>query len=153
MGKSKEFLLLTYFEDLAGHESFVSKRMFGGMAVYYKGLNVAVLKEDPGDKTYRGKKFSFDIWDGVMIPTSREFHSLLQKDLPDLVPHPVLGKWLYLPQQTEHFEEIFAALIILIRRGDYRIGIIPAQKKTKKISIARKKKAKKRKKSALTKDE
>lgn len=142
MSKIKEFLLLSYFEDLQNHESYFSKRMFGGMAVYYNGLNVAVLAESPGDKNYGGQKFDFDIWDGVMIPTSKEFHQLLQIELPELVPHPVLGKWLYLPQQTECFEETLAKIIALIRRKDYRIGIIPAQKKKKSKSLTIKKKSK-----------
>lgn len=131
MNKAKEFLLLSYFEDLQEHESFLSRRMFGGLAIYFNGLLVSVLMESPGEKSYRGKNFNFDIWDGIMIPTSREFHILLQKDLPDLVQHPVLGKWLYLPQQTEHFEESLSQVITLIKRRNYRIGIIPAQKKVK----------------------
>jgi hypothetical protein len=152
MKKPKEFLLLQYFEDLQNHESYAIKRMFGGMAVYYNGLNVAVLAEDPGDKSYGGKKFDFDIWDGVMIPTSREFHNLLLSDFPDLVPHPVLGKWLYLPQQRESFEETLAKLVAMIRRKDFRIGIIPDLKKAKKKNSAKNNISTKKKKSVKLKD-
>jgi hypothetical protein len=148
----KDFALLEYFEDLQQNESFLTRRMFGGLAIYYKGLFVAMLIEEPGDKTYRGKKYQFDIWDGVLIPTSREYHELLFKDFPDLVSHPVLGKWLYLPQQTENFEEILAKLIRLIRKQDPRLGIIPKEKKKKsspQIKTPKNKKVPKTKKSIL----
>lgn len=129
MAPTKEFLLLSYFEELETNPSFMTKRMFGALAVYLNGLNVAVLSESPGDRTYRGIKYKFDIWDGVLIPTNREFHLSLQAEFPELVPHPVLGKWLFLPQQTENFDEILTRIIRLIRRKDIRIGILPGQKK------------------------
>lgn len=135
MGKTKKvFENLAYFEDLELDSSYATKPMFGCLAVYYHGLNVAVLAADPGDKTFGKKKFKFDLWDGVLLPTSREYHELLQKDFPDLSPHPVLGKWLYLPQQTEGFEEQLMKIVRLIRQNDYRLGITPGAKKKKKKS-------------------
>ncbi len=134
MGKAKKvFENLAYFEDLEPDSSYSTKPMFGCLAIYYRGLNVTLLAAEPGERTYRKIKYKFDIWDGVLLPTSREYHELILYDFPELVSHPVLGKWLYLPQQTEGFEELIIRIVRLIRKGDYRFGIIPGTKrKTKK---------------------
>ena len=67
--------------------------MFGGQAVYLFGRLVLVLasNEEP--------------WNGLLVCTSREFHSTLTEDYPTLQPHPVLGKWLYLSQVHDDFVE------------------------------------------------
>jgi hypothetical protein len=136
----KLFDNLSYFEDLERDSSFATKPMFGCLAVYYRGLNVAVIAADPGEKSFRNTKYAFDIWDGILLPTTRDAHSSLTLDFPDLREHPVLGKWLYLPQQTEGFEDILMKLVLQIRKGDLRLGIVPGtkQKKAKKKATAKK---------------
>lgn len=113
-------------------DSFLTKPMFGSLALYYRGLNVAILSENPGENSYRGKKYSFDLWDGVLVPTFHVHHDSLKSQIPSLISHPVLGKWLYLPRQTEEFEEISILLVDLIRRQDPRIGVEPAVRARKK---------------------
>lgn len=130
----KDFVHREVFEELLPDPSLTTRSMFGCLALYYKGLNVAVLAQDPGEKMYRGKQYSFDIWDGVLWPTSHEHHSSLRHEFPFLVAHPVLGKWLYLPQQMENFEECLLQMIKCIRRGDPRLGVLPKPRaKTRKI--------------------
>lgn len=128
----KNFNLLEHFGSLMQDPSFSTARMFGSLAVYYRGLNVAVLSESPGEKSFRGKRYRFDLWDGVLFPTERSHHASLTEDFPQLQPHPVLGKWLYLVQQTEDFEETLKEILHLIRRQDPRFGILPGQKKKAK---------------------
>ncbi len=99
--------------------------MFGCLAAYVQGRMVMVLTEDPGDKTYRGKSYGFDIWDGIMFPTERAFQESLIKEFPGLVPHPVLGKWLYLPAQHDDFEGRAKEIAGRIAQGDKRLGIEP----------------------------
>jgi len=41
------------------------------------------------------------------------------------VPHPVLGKWLYLPARHDDFERLAVDLANRIARGDPRLGIEP----------------------------
>lgn len=128
---TKYFANLIYFDPLTEDSPIVTRPMFGCLAIYYQGLNVALLANETGTKTYRETIYPFDLWDGVLLPTSREHHRSLQTDFNDLVVHPVLGKWLYLPQQTEGFEDILETLVRLIRRNDPRFGIVP-QAKAKK---------------------
>lgn len=126
---TKTFLLLEYFEALASDPSFTTSKMFGCLALYYKGLNIAVIAESPGEKAYKDQKFKFDIWDGVLFPTDKEHHPSLLEQFPKLTSHPILGKWLYLPQQFEEFDDTLIQMVRLIKRQDTRFGIIPGVSK------------------------
>ena len=63
-----------------------------------------VLAESPGETSYRGKDYHFEIWNGIMFPTEQTHHASLIAEFPGLRPHPVLGKWLYLPAERDDFE-------------------------------------------------
>lgn len=124
----KQFGLIWAFEAFENMPSFFSKRMFGGLAAYLHDKMVLVLVENPGDKEYRNKKFDFDIWNGVLLPTEREFHQSLKQDYPNLIQHPVLGKWLYLPMDSEEFEESLLKISEFIASKDPRFGVFPKNK-------------------------
>jgi hypothetical protein len=86
---------------------------FGCRAVYLHGLMVLVLcsGEEP--------------WNGLLIPTEHQFHDAILKGFRDVVQHPVLKKWLYLPEASEDFESVAMDIVEAIRLGDQRIGIEP----------------------------
>jgi hypothetical protein len=96
--------------------------MFGCQAAYLFGKLVLVLaaKEEP--------------WNGLLICTSREFHATLIAEYPALQPHPVLSKWLYLPQASDGFEETARELALHALKNDPRIGVEPTARKRKPIS-------------------
>lgn len=104
--------------------------------MYYQGQLMLVIMEDAGNDLYRGKKYPYDIWNGLLICTSREQHPALQAQFPSLVLHPVLPKWLYVPFTSESWESLADSIIKLVRSGDPRIGVWPQQKKKRK-SLAR----------------
>ncbi|VVE87008.1 hypothetical protein PBR20603_00933 [Pandoraea bronchicola] len=87
--------------------------MFGADAAYVHGMQcLAVIdREAP--------------WDGLLVCTSREHHASLMAEMPALRPHPVLGKWLYLPQSEADFESIAQRLTARVLAGDPRIGVAP----------------------------
>lgn len=99
------------WEPLEEDAGFVLRTMFGAKAVYLDGRNVLCFcaGEEP--------------WRGVLVPTDRAHHDALRRDFPELAPHPVLGKWLYLPETSASFERTAAALVALARRRDPRIGV------------------------------
>lgn len=137
----KSFSLEYLLEPLHEKFDFITKPMFGGLAGYRGDKIVICIMENPGEREHMGKKYDFEVWNGLLFPCERDQHDSLQKDFPELRPHPVLPKWLYLPMETDHFESDAESIIKLIARGDQRLGVIPVKKKkTKKTKMTKKKK-------------
>lgn len=105
--------LLWILEPLERDTGYMHRKMFGADAAYLDGLLYLIVadRDDP--------------WNGVMVGTSQDRHAALRADLPELMPHPVLGKWLYLPQSNESFESIAARLAALAVERDPRMGVAP----------------------------
>jgi hypothetical protein len=110
------------FEPLEELPGFVERRMFGALAGYLNGLLVLVLcdSEEP--------------WRGVMVPAERENHAALIAAFPVLSPHPILGKWLYLPESASSFERDAQKVVERIRQFDPLIGTVPVRK-TPKVRV------------------
>lgn len=108
--------LLWLFEPLEARSDLIQKKMFGCQAAYLGDRLVLVLadKEEP--------------WNGILVPTDRDFHKLIQQDFPQLKPHPILGKWLYLSQSESSFEEVATQVVTSILTNDPRIGVDPKPK-------------------------
>ncbi len=105
-------------QDLRAEISYLERPMFGCHACYCHGklqLVLAAQDEEP--------------WDGVMIATSKEHHASLLAEFSELGPHPVLGKWLYISQQHERFEQVLQQLTKLVQRDDLRLGVYPKVRK------------------------
>ncbi len=99
------------WEELEADASFVLRGMFGGKALYLDGRMQLVFftKEEP--------------WCGVLVCTDRPSHASLRAEFPELSPHPVLPKWLYLPEAADGFERTGQRLAALVLRRDARIGV------------------------------
>jgi hypothetical protein len=108
------------WEPLEGESSFELRTMFGAKAVYLSGkLQLCfTAKEEP--------------WCGVLVCTDKTQHASLIEQFQVLRPHPVLPKWLYLPESSETFESVAGRLVALVRKRDDRIGIIAKPKRVKK---------------------
>jgi hypothetical protein len=52
--------------------------------------------------------------------------------MPALRPHPVLGKWLYVPQEDPAFEDTVEQLMALVLERDARVGVEPKPRKRRK---------------------
>ena len=107
-------------EPAQAEPSFFQKHMFGCQAAYLYGRLVLVLaaREEP--------------WNGLLVCTSRDFHSGLVADYPGLQPHPVLPKWLYLPQACDGFEETAQEIVRQALQDDPRIGVEPGGSRRKR---------------------
>lgn len=95
--------------------------MFGSDAAYLEGLLylVAVDRDEP--------------WNVLLVGTSKEHHAALMDEQPGLRPHPVLGKWLYVPQDDETFEPIARRVGELTLARDPRIGVGPKHRPRRKV--------------------
>lgn len=101
------------WEPLEAEASFVLGSMFGAKAVYLDGRLALCFsaRTEP--------------WRGVLVCTERGHHESLRRDIPALVAHPVLPKWLYLAESEDAFESAAERLVELARSRDPRIGIAP----------------------------
>jgi hypothetical protein len=97
--------------------------MFGSDAAYIDRLLclVAADREKP--------------WNGLLVCTSQERHAALIHELPALRPHPVLGKWLYVPQDDPAFEDTVDRLTALVLARDPRVGVEPRPRKRRAKSV------------------
>ncbi len=104
-------------EPLLREPTFEFKAWFGGRTVTLDGQHRLVLttQDEP--------------WQGVLVCTAHEHHGSLRADFPSLVPHPVLGKWLYLSEASPVFERDARRLVQLARARDPRLGVIPAARR------------------------
>ena len=137
----KSFDLIWAFENFEDHHSFYSKRMFGGLSAYVHDRMMMCLTEDPGNKEWRGKKYPIDLWNGILLPTNYEHHSSIIEEFPEVIQHPMLEKWLYLPLTAKNFESMAHHIATKMYENDIRFGVYPQ----KKISKKRKKKVAKKK--------
>jgi hypothetical protein len=106
------------FED---HPSFFTKRMFGGLAAYLFGRMVMVLVEPT--RTGRWK------WHGVLICTEHAQQPAIIKEFPQLAPHDILKKWLYIDSRHEDFESTMESVAKAIAQDDQRFGVLAHPRK------------------------
>ena len=108
------------WEPLEDDDTFLLRAMFGTKAVYLDARLVFCFatKKEP--------------WRGVLVATDREHHESLITEIPDLSPHPILQKWLYLSESSDSFEKTAGYLVRLAKRRDVRFGIVPPPKKRKR---------------------
>lgn len=104
-------------EPLLDEPSFVLKSWFGGRTIMLNGLHHLFL-------TTQGEP-----WQGVLVCTFHEHQPSLLEEFASLRPHPILKKWLYLPESAETFERDARQLVKLVRARDPRLGIPPSPKK------------------------
>jgi hypothetical protein len=105
--------LVWIFEAFERDPTYLRKRMFGCDAAYIDGLLclVAADRDEP--------------WNGLLVCTSQERHAALIGDMPALRQHPVLGKWLYVPQDDPAFEDVAQRMTALVLARDERVGVEP----------------------------
>lgn len=109
------------FEAFEDQPSFFTKRMFGGLAACLFGRMMIVLVEPT--KTGRWQ------WHGVLICTEYAHQAAIIEDFPQLSPHEILRKWLYIDSRHEDFEPTLERLAKAIAHNDRRFGIQPKPEK------------------------
>lgn len=112
-----------FFAELVERDGYYCKSFFGGLSIYVFGKMVAFLCDRPGQKTYRGKRYKIDLWNGCLIPSHRDDHDSLLKILKGTTVHPVIEKWLYLPYDSKYFEQSIGALVDMIEKKDNLVGV------------------------------
>ena len=122
--KKKHDPLQWVVEPLMDEPSYLEKPMFGCQACYLHGRLVLALVSGA------------EPWNGLLIPTDHQFHDAIRKDFKTVKQHPVLKKWLYLPEASEDFETVASDIVEAIRVNDQRFGVEPKERvkrKSKKL--------------------
>lgn len=114
------------FED---HPSFFTKRMFSGLAVYMFGRMMMVLVEPSRSGRWN--------WHGVLICTEYAQQAAIINEFPQLAPHDILKKWLYIDSRHEDFEPTMESVAKAMALDDQRFGIRPHPRKEKVGSRSR----------------
>jgi hypothetical protein len=80
--------LLWVVDPIMEEPSYIDRAWFGCRAIYLHGRLMLVLcsGEEP--------------WNGLLIATDHQFHDSIGQEFEDVVQHPVLKKWLYLPENS-----------------------------------------------------
>lgn len=117
----KQHPLHWLFEPLMEEPSYLEKPMFGCLACYLHGRLMLILAS--------GK----EPWNGILIPTEHQFHEEIRRDFNDVAQHPVLKKWLYLPEASEDFESVASDIVEAVRTDDPRFGVEPKERISKRI--------------------
>ena len=118
--KRKDHRLLWLVESIMDEPSYIERSMFGCLAIYLHGRMVLLLSE--GEEP----------WNGLLIPTDHEHHKSIVNEFNYIVQHPVLKKWLYLPENTEDFESAASEIIHAIEINDPRFGVEPKERKPRR---------------------
>ncbi len=110
------------WEPLEADSTFLLRAMFGAQAAYLDGkLHLCFMaKTEP--------------WRGVLVCTDRAHHVSLTRDFPALLTHPVLSKWLYLPESSDDFERDAERLVRLALRRDPRLGVAGSKRNPRPAS-------------------
>jgi hypothetical protein len=113
------------WEPLESDRTFVLRSMFGAKAVYLDGKLMLCFcaRDEP--------------WHGVLVCTEQSHHESLLAEFPALVPHPVLPKWLYLPDAIGPFEKVATRLVLLAKLREPRLGVISHPKKKSRRPLSR----------------
>ncbi|WP_413293763.1 TfoX/Sxy family DNA transformation protein [Bdellovibrio sp. HCB185ZH] len=115
---AKEPLELKWIENLLPEEGYRRKSMFGGFA-YYLDEKIILITFEAGHKSK---------WNGCMFPVEHELQSKALQQFPILSPHPILPKWLYLPIETEGFDEWVSDILRVALRPNSIWGSLPKEK-------------------------
>jgi hypothetical protein len=113
------------FEPFAGHRTFFSKSMFGGLAAYLFERQMLVLVEPTKSGRWN--------WHGVLICTDYAHHASIQTEFPPLQPHAILRKWLFIDSTHNDFEWTMEAVAKRMAANDRRFGIVAKGPKRRKV--------------------
>ena len=103
-------------EPFERHTSFSTRRMFGGLAVYLYDRLMLVLVEPTKSGRWQ--------WHGVLVCTDHAQHAAIRAGHPQLAPHEILGKWLFLDSHHEDFEPVMTSIVAAMARNDSRFGVV-----------------------------
>jgi hypothetical protein len=95
----------------------------GGMAYFHDMKMIMILVEDR-DSTYehKGVEYPFQIWNGCILPVEYKKQNAFFLKFSFLENHPANKDWLYIPADTENFEDEVRQFVREITKGNPLLG-------------------------------
>ena len=113
---------LLWIEELLPDE-VVSKKMFGGVGYYLDDKLVLILVEYSRTRDYKGLNYPFEIWHGCLFPVVPMKQTVVWSKFQNLENHPGNKNWLYLPADTEEFENEVKILVRELKKRNPLFGV------------------------------
>lgn len=126
--------VLMRFADLPNVEF---KKFFGGVAVYQQRAEGKVMLVFTGGTAALGLNLHKPQWRGLFVATEFAYHAELIARCPALVPHSVLKKWLFIPDEHPDYSATLQEIYSLAQNADCRLGVMPKPRKPAKKSQQR----------------
>lgn len=109
--------------------------MHGGQGYYLDEKLSLILVDIGGGEEYKGITYPFDIWSGCIFPVEKIKQGRVFIQFPFLENHPASPLWLYLPLESENFEENVRLVLREIIRRNPLYGV-PIKTKSRKSDQA-----------------
>lgn len=139
---------LLWIEELLPHDIQMLPKL-GGQAYFLDGNMVLLLMERSGSQyEHKGVTYPFDLWKGCIFPIEQKKQNAFFLKYLFLENHPASKNWLYIPAESENFEDEVKLLLREISRRNVLLGMpmklgVPAKNNSDE-PIPRKKKVKKK---------
>lgn len=114
--------VLNWIEQLLPFEVMQKNRQ-DGVGYYFNDKFILFLTEDSKTTIHRGKSYQFQLYFGVFFPIVKLKHNAVIAKFPFLENHPVKKDWLYLPAESENFEEEVKLVLREVLKGNPLFGI------------------------------
>lgn len=95
----------------------------GGMAYYVDMKLVLILVERRGLYEHKGISYPFELWNGCIFPVEKKAQSAFFLKYLFLENHPANKDWLYIPAESENFEDEVKQMMREISRGNMLLGL------------------------------
>jgi hypothetical protein len=114
---------LSWIEEKLPHDILMIPK-HGGQA-YYLDEHLVLILVEHAKKTYehKGVTYPFDLWNGCIFPVLYKYQSAFFRKYLFLENNPFCKDWLYIPAESEHFEEEVKQMLREIWRRNVLLGI------------------------------
>lgn len=109
----------------------------GGIAYYDDMKLVLILVEKPGSHyEHKGQSYDFDLWKGCILPVEQKKQSAFFLKFLFLENHPANKDWLFIPMDSENFEDDVKQVLREVIKGNALLGTPVKLKNLKETSEA-----------------
>lgn len=95
----------------------------GGMAYYVDMKLVMILVERKGLYEHKGVSYPFELWNGAIFPVEKKAQNAFFLKYLFLENHPANKDWLYIPAESEDFEDQVKQMIREVNKPNPLLGL------------------------------